>query len=69
MAVGDAGSGAQGAGRRISKVSEGWPQLEPRTPSHWEGSRESPAATDRLIHNLWSQRKSLLLIIIIRHKD
>lgn len=68
-ASGDMGSGAQGAGRRISKVSEGWPQLEPATPSHREGSCESLAATNRLIHNLWSQRKSLLLIIIIRHKD
>ena len=35
---------------------------EPRTPLHCES-----LATNRLIHNLWSQRKSLLLIIIIRH--
>lgn len=41
----------------------------PKTPSHWEGSWEPTATSNRLIHNLWSQRKSLLLIIIIRHND
>lgn len=42
---------------------------DPRTAFHWEGSCESSTTTNRLIHNLWSQRKSLVLIIIIRDND
>lgn len=52
---------AERSGRQV-RGGPGWEWTQ--TPLHCES-----LATNRLIHNLWSQRKSLLLIIIIRHND
>lgn len=53
---------------RVSEGSEGWPQLEVN-PESLSLGRESPPPHTKLILNLWSQRKSFLLIIVIRRNE